>query len=141
MTPTIPTENTAVSPILKTDTRNRVVTPPERREALLDEFEHSGLSAARFAALTGLKYPTFAAWVQQRRRRRAPDAPPPAASDATTAVRWLEAVVGPAPPPCSSDPRALLLPLPGGSRLAVTHAGQVPLAVALLHALTPPTPC
>ena len=45
MTSTPSTDAAAVSPILKTDTRNRVVTPPERRESLLDEFERSGLSA------------------------------------------------------------------------------------------------
>ena len=123
--------------LLKTDTRNRVVTPPERRESLLDEFERSGLSAARFAALTGLKYPTFAHWVQPRRRQRAPATAPPGASDAPTSVRWLEAVVG-----AASAPTPLLLHLPGGCRLEITHAGQVPLAVALLRALTPPaTPC
>ena len=135
MTPTIPTENTAVSPILKTDTRNRIVTPLARRESLLDEFERSGLSAARFAALTGLKYPTFASWVQQRRRQRDPDAPSPGASDATASVRWLEAVVG-----ATSPSAPLCLHLPGGIRLEITHAGQVPLAVAVLHALTPPAP-
>ncbi len=33
----------------RTDTLGRVRTPTERREALLDEFERSGLSAAKFA--------------------------------------------------------------------------------------------
>lgn len=42
-----------------------------RREALLDEFERSGSSAMRFARLAGLKYSTFANWVQARRRKRA----------------------------------------------------------------------
>ena len=41
----------------------------QRREALLDEFERSGLSGALFARRAGLKYPTFAAWVQNRRRK------------------------------------------------------------------------
>ena len=130
------------SPILKTDTRHRVVTPPERRASLLDEFGRSGLSAARFAALTGLKYPTFANWVQQRRRQRAPATSPPTASDTAASVRWLEAIVGPAPPAGSAGSGSLRLHLPGGSRLEITPAGQVPLAVALLRALTPPaTPC
>ena len=40
--------------ILKTDTKGRVQTPPERREKLLDEFERSGLSGAKFAQLAGI---------------------------------------------------------------------------------------
>src|SRR5258706_8853416 len=58
------------SSVLKADARGRVLTAPERREQLLDEFERNGLSSAKFAALTGLKYPTFAAWVQRRRHHR-----------------------------------------------------------------------
>ena len=140
MTSTPPTDTATDSSILKTDTRHRVVTPPERRESLLDECERSGLSAARFAALTGLKYPTFASWVQQRRQQRDPATAPRPSAAAAASVRWLEAVVGP-PPPSGATPAApLLLHLPGGSRLEITHAGQVPLAAALLHALTPPTP-
>jgi len=48
--------------ILKTDVLGRVRTPRERREHLLDEFERSGLSGKKFAALAGIKYPTFATW-------------------------------------------------------------------------------
>ena len=32
----------------------------EQREAILDEFERSGLKGAAFARLTGLQYPTIA---------------------------------------------------------------------------------
>jgi hypothetical protein len=39
--------------ILRTDTKGRLQTPPGRREKLLQEFEHSGLSGAKFAALAG----------------------------------------------------------------------------------------
>jgi hypothetical protein len=56
--------------ILKVDARGRVQTPPERREPLLDEFEKSGLSGAKFAALSGVKYQTFAAWATRRRQQR-----------------------------------------------------------------------
>ncbi len=55
--------------ILKTDTKGRVQTPPERRERLLDEFERSGLSAAKFAEVAGIKYQTFAAWAARFERR------------------------------------------------------------------------
>ena len=130
------------SQILKTDTRGRVVTSSARRESLLDEFERSGLSGAKFATVVGVKYPTFAAWVQQRRRQRAPAVSPPAAAPPGAAVRWLEAVVGSAPPSGSAATASLILHLPGGTRIEIAHAGHVPLAVALLRALTPATaPC
>jgi lambda repressor-like predicted transcriptional regulator len=33
---------------------------PERRAAILTEFDRSGVSAAQFARLAGIKYSTFA---------------------------------------------------------------------------------
>ena len=35
-------------------------TPMAQREALLDAYERSGLSGMKFAALHGVKYPSFA---------------------------------------------------------------------------------
>jgi hypothetical protein len=61
--------------ILETDERGRVRTPAERRESLLDEFERSGLSAVKFAALVGIKYQTFAAWAARRRKSAAAKVP------------------------------------------------------------------
>ena len=55
----------AVGEIIKTDGRMRV--PTERRQNLLAEYEQSGLSAKKFAQLAGLKYQTFANWLQKRR--------------------------------------------------------------------------
>jgi len=55
--------------LLSTDERGRVRVPPERREALLDEFERSGMSGAKFARMAGVQYPTFAVWVSKRRVR------------------------------------------------------------------------
>jgi hypothetical protein len=46
-----------------------------QREALLDEFERSGVSAMAFCKRHALVYPTFAAWVQKRHQRPAPGAP------------------------------------------------------------------
>jgi hypothetical protein len=56
MTNTIKAEELVV---LKTDVLGRVRTPAVRRESLLDEFERSGLSGQKFAALVGIKYPTL----------------------------------------------------------------------------------
>ncbi len=76
--------------LLRTDTRGRVRTPVERREALLDEFERSGLSAAKFAELMGVKDQTFASWRQKRLRRQKTGEEDRAGREG---VRWLEAVV------------------------------------------------
>lgn len=45
--------------------------PPQRREVLLLEFERSGLPASKFAQLAGVRYQTFATWVQNHKKRRA----------------------------------------------------------------------
>ena len=57
--------------IQKTDTKGRVRTTHERRAELLAEYDKSGLSAMRFAQVTGLNYQTFIGWVQDRRKRQA----------------------------------------------------------------------
>lgn len=54
--------------MLKTSVLGRVKTGTRQREAMLDEFERSGLSGTRFAAVAGVNYQTFASWVQKRRR-------------------------------------------------------------------------
>jgi len=115
--------------LLKTDVLGRVKTPAARREQLLDEFEKSGASGQQFAELVGVKYQTFATWVQQRKRRRAATIK----RKTPAKVRWLEAVAG-----RPADPRAgssLPLHLPGGARLEISCAKQIPLAAALLRAL------
>jgi len=120
--------------ILKTDTMGRVFTPLARREQLLDEFERSGLSGAKFAALVGIKYATFAAWAQARRRQRGTEATSKSPRKPAANMRWLEAVVDGAP----SSGSALRLCLSGGTRLEISDATQIPLVVALLAALEKP---
>jgi hypothetical protein len=56
--------------ILRTDVLGRVQTPADLRDAILDEFEKSGLSGTKFAKARGLKYQTFATWVRGRRKER-----------------------------------------------------------------------
>lgn len=116
--------------ILKRDVVGRVWTPKERREALLDEFEASGLSGAKFAQMVGVKYPTFANWAKQRREsgqgstnKGAPGVP---------ALRWVEAVVDKA----AGETRVgLTIHLPGGARMQIADPGQAALAASLLRAL------
>jgi hypothetical protein len=129
--------------VLKTDGLGRVKTPTARRESLLDEFERSGLSGAKFAALTGIKYQTFAAWALRRRKQNAAPAPAKVPAAPADPVRWLEAVLAPvATNPGSPRPLPVILQLPGGARLELADGQQVVLAAALLRALAQPaTPC
>jgi hypothetical protein len=52
------------------DTKGRMRTSKEQRRAVLEEFERSGVSAARFAKRSGLKYSTLAGWLQRYRRTK-----------------------------------------------------------------------
>jgi len=79
--------------ILKTDARGRVQTPVKRREALLDEFERSGLSGKKFALLVGIKHQTFAAWVTKRRKQRgSARSLPHQRAESVPKLQWVEAV-------------------------------------------------
>jgi transposase-like protein len=107
------------------DTKGRVRTSKEQRRLILAEYERSGVSVTQFARRTGLKYSTFAAWVQRYRR--------PKRAALKSPVRLLEAVVATAP---FTSP--LQVQLPGGARLEVHEASQVPLVAALVRALEKP---
>ena len=130
---------------MKQDVRGRVRVPVERRQALLDEFEKSGASGAKFARLAGIKYATFAGWVLKRRRQcgRAVKTPPgsPAGREEAVGsagpVRLFEALV-------EGDHsggrelvggQGLLIELPGGSRLAVNSPVQLQMAAELVALL------
>jgi hypothetical protein len=121
--------------ILKTDVLGRIKTPRARRDELLDQFEASGLSGQKFAELVGLKYQTFASWVQKRRRQRGGYTAVKAPTKAVDQVRWLEAVVEEAQSVGGKQSLALVLELPGGARAQLQDAKQVGLAAALLQAL------
>ena len=125
--------------VLKTDAKGRVATPPERREQLLDEFEHSGLSGAEFARLVGIKYQTFASWAARRRKRRTlPQAP----DKVSPTVRWLEAVVNEAKSPAPNLVSPLRVRLAAGVCIELSEMAQVNLAAALVQALEkPPVAC
>lgn len=133
MTNTTPTEE-----VLKTDVLGRVKTPRVRQEALLDEFERSGVSGKKFAALVGVNYQTFATWVQRRRRTRGkyPLRAKPRTTPAvrvTEPLRLLEAVVEKASMTTTGEP--LRVSLPGGGWVEVGDARQAVLAAELLRAL------
>lgn len=114
--------------ILKQDTRGRIRTPAARREVLVAEFERSGLSARRFAALAGVRYNTFWTWLKSRSRRVGGKP----ARKAAGKPKFVEVKLEAAPPRPAC---ALLVSLPGGAVLSLTEAGQVPLAAELIKAL------
>jgi hypothetical protein len=118
--------------ILKTDTKGRVQTPPERREKLLEEFERSGLSGAKFAALAGIKYQTFAAWVMRRRKQRGLAQAP---TTGANSVQWLEAVVREAKAPATAVATPLKVRLSTGIWIEISDFNQISLAAALVRAL------
>ena len=138
MTTTSDSPPDSQSLILKSDARGRVLTPANRREALLEEFERSGLSGIKFAALSGLKYSTFANWVQARKRQRGLAQPQPKSPPKGTPVAWLEAVVHPLPSAGAGRAGSLVLHLPGGARVEIAAVDHIPLAAALVRALEKP---
>jgi transposase len=132
--------------IVKTDRIGRIKTPRERREALLAEFDQSGMSGAQFAKWAGIKYGTFITWVQKRRRKGAPgqagDKLPP--SGTKSEVRWVEAVMEKATAKkTDANPNATVMIVqgPGGVRLELSEERQVLWAAKLLRHLEMPGPC
>jgi hypothetical protein len=120
--------------LIKTDVVGRLHRTPEQRERILDEYERSGLSGPKFAALCGVKYQTFACWWARRKNGR--QVPPKRRPQRKVApqVRLLEASVQPA----ADSNRGLLLHLPGGARLQISNAEHIALAAALVRALERP---
>jgi len=118
--------------VIRTDRRGRMLVSPEQREALLDEFERSGLSGMAFCKLHGLVYPTFATWRKKRRERPQPGSP-----------AFAEVVVGEdAVPPRDPDRGASLrVSLRSGAVIEVSGRDQLPLLVELLRSLSMQRPC
>lgn len=126
--------------ILKTDKRGRVRLPPERREALLAEFDRSGLSLTPFAELAGVRYSPFATWLQQC-RNKAGTTSRDQEMDRPEPVCFAEVLVDAGLQPDQAVAGALKVLLPGGAQIMITDASQIPLAMQLLKALQEPRPC
>ncbi len=112
----------------KRDRRGRVNWPKQRRAELLAEYERSGMSQAAFARRAGVRYPTFAHWVQEARREpraRSAHGPRPAAP------QFAEVRLGTASaaPPVGPE---LSVTLPGGLIARGTDADAL---AALVRAL------
>lgn len=125
--------------VLKTDVLGRIKTPKEQREQLLDEFERSGLSGCKYAQLVGVKYQTFATWLQKRKRAHGGYSKVPARRIAKAeSVRWLEAVVQEAKAAGDGPAETIVLEVRGGGRVQISSPRQVSLAAALLRELEKP---
>ena len=125
--------------ILKTDALARIRTPPARKQELLEEFDRSGLSGAKFAALAGIKYSTFATWAAKRKRAHPLDPSSPARRDGAAQVRWLEAVLDQAQGQPDRNSPGLVVRLGGGAHMEISGLNQIGLAAALLRALEKPS--
>ena len=118
--------------ILKVDTLKRVRVPKARREAILDEFERSGLSGTAFAKLHGIKYGTFATWSLKRRKQSATVEP------ATThPIDFARLIIDQdQPKPNLQPPGTLQIHLPGGASFLLDgDNAQSALAAQFLRTL------
>ena len=127
------TSMTSSGQVMKIDGKGCVRTPRSRQNELLDEYERSGLTGPKFSALAGIKYPTFAYWLQRRRKERLSGAQKPLSNSADP-VRWLEAVVDQTTSGCAGS--GLLVRLPGNATMEVSSNMQLVLAAQLLHLLS-----
>jgi hypothetical protein len=116
--------NGGKSEILKMDARGRVQVTLERREALLDEFDRSGMSGAGFAKHYGIKYTTFAYWLQARRRKRNPSK--------RTGSPFLMVAVD-----ATNRSNGLTVELSLGVTLKITTPEEARLAAVLIESLSP----
>ncbi len=132
MTPTPSAEASPDTVLLKTDIRGRVRLPVERQEALLDEYERSGMSGQGFAKWAGIKYTTFANWRQKRRRKRSADTELIAPCAPQAQSGWVEAVVERSQPVTTGAAARLQIHLPGGMRV---EASDPTLAAEFVRAL------
>lgn len=117
--------------ILKTDALGRVRMPAAKRELILDRFERSGMTGLAFAAYIGVKYTTFAGWVQKRRRARG-DYAAKEGKSVKASITLFEAVVE---EPAPTVGIGVEVETSEGFKLKISTREEVPLAVELLRAL------
>ncbi len=130
----VPAPEPSAARLIKTDVLGRMHRTRDQRERILDEYERSGLSGPKFAAFCGVRYQTFATWLQRRKRARSAY-PKRRPRRKVARVQWLEASVQPTLPPTATG---LLLQLPGGVRAQISNQQHIPLAAALVRALEKP---
>ena len=117
------------SEILKVDEVGRVRMPPERREAMLGEYDRSGMTGAQFARFVGVRYSTLMYWLQKRRKEAGQ-------SEQTVTARqdhpgWLEARVEGEVPKSEN----IMVEMGGGVRTLIGNRTQAALAGEVLRAM------
>ena len=129
--------------LIKVDCIGRIRTTPKHREALLAAFERSAMGGPEFCSHHGIKYQTFATWLQKHRRATgaypsisAARQRPPLLALSFAEVEIPEASSLPCPPVESVQIR-----LPGGASLHFASSCQLPLIASLLRELNSPRPC
>lgn len=116
-------ENEAQHELLKLDSRGHVLISPERRAALLEEFDRSGMTGAGFARHYGIKYTTFAHWIRMRKRANGPPKPGP--------DKKFLLVTGETPSP---NP-GVVIELPHGAKVSVTTKREAQLVGTLIGSI------
>jgi hypothetical protein len=125
--------------ILSQDAQGRVLVTRERRESLLEEYDHSGMSGVRFAQYVGIKYTTLAHWLRRRRRQRQKEKllmngggeAEPGRNNST----WIEAVVDKNGSPARAPAGALRIYFAAGAYCQISNAAEIALAADLLGRL------
>jgi len=113
--------------VLKCDRRGRIQTPKDRRLAILDEYDRSGMTGRAFARHYGLKYQTFAAWLAKRRKREQ--------TSQVERVNLVEAVIeGSQERPIAST-AGVRVELPGGASVEMANEVQAGLVACLIRNL------
>lgn len=116
------TNTTATTELVETgekrDRAGRKITPAARREALVCAWRRSGLTQAEFARREGVRYPTFASWVQQQR----------AVNRTTRSVRFAEVEV-----PANRGAATLEVRLADGTVVRGANACEVAAVVQVLR--------
>jgi hypothetical protein len=93
----------------------------------LDEYERSGMSGPEFAQYLGIRYQTFATWVQKRRKRKEGGL-----VVGKGVVSWLEAEVG--GEESRTGKSVLVVELAVGARFSVgDERGAILAATVLRH--------
>jgi len=120
------TETEVVTLERSRDAKGRRLYSKERREALMAEYDASGLTQAQFAKKHGLKFMTFVTWLQHRRHGAWP------AQMKAKPVKFEEVAL----PRVTSKPAAadglVVVTLPDGTRIEGARPGDV---AELLRAL------
>jgi transposase-like protein len=114
---------------LKVDEVGRVRTPPERREAMLAEYDRSGMTGAQFAKFVGVRYSTLMYWLQRRRKEIGQGEQ--VATSRQDHPGWLEArVEGEV-----AKSENIVVEMGGGIRMLIGNRTQAALAGELLRAM------